>query len=86
MMFSISKVSDLIYLLQGSQLYWAFPLGKGSLVVPSTLGNCDIHAEGKILYTNEMKQNKIWSRPKGYVQKIFWTLPQNFGNGHNKSC
>ncbi len=28
------------------------------------LGNCDIHAEQKNLFMNEMKQNEIWSEPK----------------------
>jgi len=41
------------------------------------LGNCDIPAEQKISLTNEMKWNQIWPRPKGWVQKIFWTLPSN---------
>jgi hypothetical protein len=29
------------------------------------VGNFDIHAKEKILFTNKMKQNKIWLRPKG---------------------
>jgi hypothetical protein len=33
---------------------------------------------------NEMKQNKIWSRLKGWVQKIFQTLLPNFGMCHNE--
>ncbi len=33
-----------------------------------TLGNCDICAEQKILFTNETKRYKIWPKPKGCVQ------------------
>ncbi len=49
------------------------------------LGNCDIRAEQKVMFTNEKKLNEIQSRPKGWVQKIFWTLPPNFGKSHNQS-
>ncbi len=42
----------------------------------SHLGNWDICAERKILFMNAMKQNKIWSRLKGWVLKIFWILLQ----------
>jgi hypothetical protein len=39
----------------------------------------------KILFMNEMNQYKIWPRPKGWVQKIFQTLPPNFVKGLNES-
>jgi hypothetical protein len=29
------------------------------------LGNCDIHAEQKISFTNKTKQSENWSRQKG---------------------
>jgi len=38
------------------------------------LGNCDIPAEQNILFMNEMERYKICQWPKGWVQKIFWTL------------
>jgi hypothetical protein len=50
-----------------------------------TIGNCDICAEGKISFMNEIKRNKIWPRPKGWVQKIFQTLLANFSKGLNES-
>ena len=40
----------------------------------------------KYLFMNETKQNKIWPRPKGLVQKIFQTLLPNFSKGHDESC
>jgi hypothetical protein len=49
------------------------------------LGNCDIHAGWKISFTNKTKLYKIWPRPKGWVQKIFQTLPPNFVEGLNES-
>jgi hypothetical protein len=49
------------------------------------LGNCYMHAEQKILFTNEMKRYRIWPRPKGWVQKIFQTLLPNFVKCHCKS-
>jgi len=52
----------------------------------SALGNCDIHAEQKISFTNETKWNEIWLGPEGWVQKIYLTLLPNFGKGYNKSC
>ncbi len=33
--------------------------------------NCDIHAQWKILFVNEMKWYKIWQRPNGFIQNIF---------------
>jgi hypothetical protein len=33
-MFALSKAADLICLVQGGQLYWAFPFSKGSLLIP----------------------------------------------------
>jgi len=33
-----------------------------------------------------VKQNEIWSRPRGCVQKIFQTLLPNVGIGDNDSC
>ncbi len=50
------------------------------------ISNCDICAEQKISFTNEMKWNEIRSRLKAWVQKIFRTLPPNFGKGHDESC
>jgi hypothetical protein len=49
------------------------------------VGKCKIHAEQNISFLNETKWNEILSRPKGWVQKIFWTLRANFGKGCNKS-
>ncbi len=49
------------------------------------IGNCDIHAEWKILFIDNTKQNEIWPRLKGWVQKIFWTLVPNFVKGPYKS-
>ncbi len=43
----------------------------------SYLGNCDICAEQKILFMNEMKRYEIWPRLKGWVQKIFQTFLPN---------
>jgi hypothetical protein len=45
------------------------------------MGNCKFFEWQKILFINEMKENKIWPRPKGYVGKIFWTLLPNFARG-----
>jgi hypothetical protein len=50
------------------------------------VGNHYICAQQKILFINETKWYKIWSRPKGWVKKIFQTLPSNFVKGHYKSC
>ncbi len=50
------------------------------------LGNCDINVERKILFMNETKWYKIWPRPKGWVQKIFWTFLPNFVKGLKESC
>ncbi len=41
------------------------------------LGNCDIYTLWKILFINKMKRCKICPRPKGWVKKIFQTLPPN---------
>ncbi len=50
------------------------------------MGNFDIYGEQKISFVNEMKQNKIWSTPKGWVQKNLSNITSNFGKGRNKSC
>ncbi len=49
------------------------------------LVNCDTCAKRKILFLNEMKLYEIWPRPKGWVQKIFQTLPPNFVKGLYKN-
>jgi len=41
-----------------------FNVQQTSLYV-SSIGNCDIHAEQKISFINEMKWYEIWLRPKG---------------------
>ncbi len=54
--------------------------------------NCYIHAEQKISFMNKTKWFEIWPRPKDWVRKIFLaqkiykTLPPNFGMGLYKSC
>ncbi len=61
----------------------------GQVLTPRTIftiGNCDICAEQKISLTNKTKWYKFHPRLKGWVQKIFQTLPPNFVNGLNKSC
>jgi hypothetical protein len=55
-----------------------------TFVLPTHLGNCDIHVRQKISVMNEMKRYKIWPRPKVWVQKIFRILPPNFIKGLNK--
>jgi hypothetical protein len=37
-MFALSKAADLKLLLQGGQMYWAFPFGKGSLISGKNTG------------------------------------------------
>jgi hypothetical protein len=49
------------------------------------VGNCNIHAEQKILVMNEMKQYEIQSKPKVLVKENFHNLPPNFVKGLNKS-
>ncbi len=49
------------------------------------LGNWEIWAAQKILFMNETKQFEIWLRPKGWAQKIFFTLPPNIVKGFNDS-
>jgi hypothetical protein len=41
-------------------------------------GKWDIHAEQKNLFIKKTKWYKIWSRLKGWVQKIFSILLLNF--------
>jgi hypothetical protein len=36
-MFAMPKVADLNDLLQGGQLYWAFPFSKGSMIKPKAV-------------------------------------------------
>ncbi len=45
--------------------------------------NCKFHAWRKILFNNAMKENEILLRPKGWVQKIFWTWWPNFIKNFN---
>ena len=40
-MIAISKAADLIELIQGGQLYWAFPFSKGSLPKPFQQFSCN---------------------------------------------
>ncbi len=49
------------------------------------LGNCDIHLNRNILFKTGLKRYEIWPRPKGWVQKIFRTLPPNIVKGLNES-
>ncbi len=42
------------------------------------LGNCNIHPERNISFVNETKWYEIWLKLKGWLQKIFQILPQNF--------
>jgi hypothetical protein len=49
------------------------------------LGNCNILAERKISFINEIKQREITPRLKDWVQKIFHSLPVNFVKGPCKS-
>jgi len=47
-------------------------------------GNFDFCADQKILFMNEMKQNKIHFKLKDWVQKIFQTFWPNFGKVKTK--
>jgi hypothetical protein len=49
------------------------------------LSNCDICSNQNILFMTGLKQYEIWPRPKGWVQKIFRTLPPNFVKCLNES-
>ncbi len=49
------------------------------------LGNCDIHAQQKILFINETNFCEIQPRPNGWVQKIFHAIMPNFIEGFNES-
>jgi len=42
-----------------------------------SVGNCAIHVKQKISFMNEIKWYEIWPGLKGWVQKIFQTLPPN---------
>jgi hypothetical protein len=59
------------------------------LSLPSTstgVSNCDKHGKQKTSVMIETKWYKIQAKPKGCLQKIFQTLPTNFGKCLNKSC
>jgi hypothetical protein len=61
------------YLLKG-WIASSVPMFIAALLV----GNCDIHAERKILFANEMNRYKSQPRLTGWVQIIFQIAPPNF--------
>ncbi len=54
----VAKQPNLELKTRPKQLLGSLPL---VIVLP---GNCDCHAEQKILFTNETKQTEFWPRPK----------------------
>ncbi len=50
------------------------------------LGNCYIWQEQEISFMSGIKWDKILPQPKGWVQKTFQNLVQNFCEGLNKKC
>ncbi len=70
MMFVMSKATNLNYLVQGGQLYWAFPFCKGSLVGASQTSKKDFLQFLWLLSPGDQDMDIVLDNVVGHLEQV----------------